>query len=121
MERKVGQVIDLYHTIREKIQTNVPSSCGEAAERIHFTRHGHGQTDHELSSFKSFDKPPENIVGPSAFTEFGEADEYEPGKMNGTINEGRTGEFDEEGFSRFNKISAWQAGWNVTNAIQVIC
>lgn len=115
MEQWLGQLVNIWHTLQDKIQTHLPSACQEAAEKIHFSRHGHGQGDHEMASFRSFDRP-EGAGGPSqGYSEFGEVDECDTEKMNGMIH----GEFGEGG-KPGAKISEWQAGWNVTNAIQVI-
>ena len=118
MEQKLGQLIDIWHTVQDKVQSHLPSACAEAAEKVHFNRHGHGRGEHEMSSFRSFDRPDGQMGGPEGFTEFnGEMDEYDPSKMNGMLSEGG-GEF-EGGGKPGAKISEWQAGWNVTNAIQV--
>ncbi len=120
MEQKLGQLLNAWHTIKDKVETNLPSSCGDAAEKLHFNRHGHSRGDHEMASFRSFDRP-EGAVGPSGgFSEFSELDEYDSGKMNGMINNEGMTEFGGGGGKPGAKISEWQAGWNVTNAIQVI-
>ncbi|XP_054154488.1 vesicular inhibitory amino acid transporter-like [Oppia nitens] len=73
-----------------------------------------------MASFRSFDRPDGQM---GAEGEYSEMDEYE-GKMNGMVNNeqgfgggGGGGEF-EGGGKPGAKISEWQAGWNVTNAIQ---
>lgn len=120
MENWLGQLVNICQTLCDKVQANLPSACGEAAERVRFSQHGHGPgpgpADHEMSSFRSFEKP-EGVSGPSgAFTEFGgqPAGEYET-CMNGPV-----GEIGEGGLKPGVKISEWQAGWNITNAIQVL-
>ena len=120
MEQKLGQLIDAWHTIQDKVQSHLPSACAEGVEKVHFNRHGHSRGDHEMASFRSFDRPDGQTGMAEVSTEFtGEMDEYDQSKMNGMIGNECTGEFGEGG-KPGAKISEWQAGWNVTNAIQVI-
>src|SRR5215510_3953940 len=94
MENRLGQMLNICHTIKDKIQTNIPNICGDAAEKFHFSRHGHGREDQEMSSFRTFDAHQRVGTSGEAHSEFGECDEYE-GKMNGMIG-GEGGEFGGE-------------------------
>lgn len=117
MDDKVSNLFNSWSQFKEKVRNRIPESCTEATEKIRINRRRSERDEHEMGTFKSFEKP-ENAGNP--FTE-GFSEYQEGGDMpsNGYYN--TTGEIQEydvhTGCS--GKISAWQAGWNVTNAIQV--
>lgn len=110
MEFMAGMV-QFWHNLHDKVQPYLPGACSQENQEAHFSRHGHGEADTEL---RNFDGPAE--VGPdgeevSEFNEFGE-------RIIPTRN--YVGESHFEEIDPTDQISEWQAGWNVTNAIQVL-
>lgn len=96
--------------IWQSIKSYLPGACGDRTELDHFAKHGHNKTDTELSSFRhEGGEGGHKIAG----TEDYDTD-YQP---NGAVADegGFEGEFGGNG----SEIDEWQAGWNVTNAIQV--
>ncbi|CAG2102170.1 unnamed protein product [Medioppia subpectinata] len=116
MEQKLGQLIDVWHTIHDKVQSHLPASCTEGGEKVQINRQGHSRGEHEMASFRTFERSDGQTAPPEGYGEYSEMDEYE-GKMNGMVNNEGTAEFCEGGQPGV-MISEWQAGWNVTNAIQ---
>lgn len=118
MDEKVSNLFNSWGEFKEKVKSKIPERYTEAAEKIRINRRRstNRSTEHEMGTFKSFDRP-EN---PNPFVEgFSEYQEGGEGQSNGYY--GTTGDleqYDAHTGCR-GKISAWQAGWNVTNAIQV--
>lgn len=98
-------VFRLWQTVRSYL----PGACGEYqdTEKVHFAKHGHGQGDTELASFNHSGEDGQTTSIQGAEASF---DEVEGEKLDGAVGEGE--------FGSDVKISEWQAGWNVTNAIQ---
>ncbi len=97
--------------IWQNIKSFLPGACGDKTELDHFAKHGHNKSDTEMSSFRHEGEgaSEHKIAG----TEDYDADWQPNGPVGG-------GEFESEfGGKAGCKISEWQAGWNVTNAIQV--
>lgn len=98
--------------IWQSIKSFLPGACGDRTELDHFAKHGHNKTDTELSSFRHTDEDgqgEQKIAGTEDYP-----DDWQP---NGPVSEG--GGFEGEFGGKGSKIDEWQAGWNVTNAIQV--
>ncbi|KAH7973550.1 hypothetical protein HPB49_002302 [Dermacentor silvarum] len=94
----------------QKARSYMPGACGEenSGEQLHFAKQGN---DTELSNFQG--------IG----TGSGEGGEYAETSLtegvNGLAPQRSVDVVDEFGGREGEKISEWQAGWNVTNAIQV--
>ncbi|XP_015795842.1 vesicular inhibitory amino acid transporter-like [Tetranychus urticae] len=120
MEQKIlDQITDIWFSVKEKTITCCPGVFGAEGETRRVNEGQGARGEHELSDFRSFDKPDVRPPGQSEYDELGEHG-Y---KANGSIDVVE-GEFNEYGGDPRNKISAWQAGWNVTNAIQgmfIVC
>ena len=98
-------------SIWQNIKAYLPGACGDRTELDHFAKHGHNKTDTELSSFRHTEDgdPNEHKIA-------GTEDYDSEWQANGPVGgEGFEGEFGGKG----SEINEWQAGWNVTNAIQV--
>lgn len=121
MDQKIlDQISDIWYNVKEKAVICCPGAFGqEPGESRHINGNagpeGRGNS-HEMSAFKSFDAAD---VRPGGQGEYDELGEYGH-KANASIDAGDGEGFNEYGGDPKNKISAWQAGWNVTNAIQVI-
>lgn len=96
----------------QNIRSFLPGSCGDRTELDHFAKHGHNKADTEMSSFRH-DEDGGQGERKIAGTEDYDA-EWQP---NGPIRE--DAEFEGEFGGPGSAIDEWQAGWNVTNAIQV--
>lgn len=118
VDEKVSNVFNVLSGFKEKVRSRIPGSCSEAAERMHINT-GRPRDEHEMGTFKSFDRP-DGSMAPGQYGEYGE---YQGGggPNNGNPFLNGTDEMSQidphTGLS--GKITAWQAGWNVTNAIQV--
>ncbi|RWS06257.1 vesicular inhibitory amino acid transporter-like protein [Dinothrombium tinctorium] len=102
----LDQMLNAWYTVQEKAKIYCPCFSEGPSESSHINRQG----EHEMSSFRSFDAPDYTR---QAGEEFQEYDEFEADK----VTQMDTG-FSEHGVEPGAKISEWQAGWNVTNAIQ---
>lgn len=92
---------------KEWYQTNVLATGAPVdPERIEFAR-SNDFLDNQHNHYQTYDAGYENDSG--------------DGDLNNT-NSNYVGEYEEfsEGVATHHKISEWQAGWNVTNAIQVM-
>lgn len=99
--------------IWQTIRSHLPGSCGERTELDHFAKHGQGKSDTEMASYRHYEGTEDGGAPRIAGTEDYDTD-VPPRKASGA------GEFESEfGGQSGNKIDEWQAGWNVTNAIQV--
>ncbi|EEC17049.1 hypothetical protein IscW_ISCW022716 [Ixodes scapularis] len=96
----------------QKAKSYMPGACGDEdpGEQTHFAKHGHSRADTELSNFQPLDE-----TGESGFAE---TELTEGTGMNGLGPRRSVDCVDEFGGKEGEKISEWQAGWNVTNAIQ---
>lgn len=106
---------NMFHifNIWQNIKAYLPGACGDRTELDHFAKHGHNKTDTELSSFRHTDEGGEDGEHKIAGTEDYDSD-WQP---NGPV--GGEGGFEGEFGGKGSEINEWQAGWNVTNAIQV--
>ncbi|XP_076329687.1 vesicular inhibitory amino acid transporter-like [Tachypleus tridentatus] len=100
----------------KSVKSYLPDSCwnDEEQETVHFAKHGHGRDDTELHSFREEDGDRRSS---DSFDENNGERQGGNSKLNGSVpgtNVGGEGEFG----GRESQISEWQAGWNVTNAIQ---
>ena len=110
---KVSNFFNTMSGLKEKVKSRIPESCTQIAERMHIRR----QNEHEMGTFRTFAHPDGTMGQHQTNQIYGEYQETAEGS-NGYYNTGGEGEIDiHTGMS--GKISAWQAGWNVTNAIQV--
>ncbi|KAL3183858.1 hypothetical protein MRX96_033469 [Rhipicephalus microplus] len=94
----------------QKAKSYMPSACGEdnSGEQLHFAKQ---ENDTELSNFQGLG------AGSGEGGEFAETTLTEG--VNGLGPQRSVDVVDEFGGREGEKISEWQAGWNVTNAIQV--
>ena len=106
--RYLDQLLNIWYDLKEKTTACCANVLNQSNEGTEFNRRGQSRGDHELSSFRTFEdtdnKPTADLV------------ENGFDKRTDSVDM----EFDEYGCESGAKISAWQAGWNVTNAIQVI-
>lgn len=105
--------------LKERIKSKLPEKCQRTMEKMSINQPG-GNT-HEMGTFRTFEAPDGTMVGPGNYSEYQEGMGGGGGDDgNGYYNNGGPDElFDPHtGCSSSAKISAWQAGWNVTNAIQ---
>lgn len=96
------------NSAKEWYETNVLAiGAPTDPERIEFARTGDYGNDQNYTSYQTCDPSYEDESGGFA-------------NSNGDYS-GGMGEYEEfsEGVASHHKISEWQAGWNVTNAIQV--
>ncbi|KAG8185198.1 hypothetical protein JTE90_025870 [Oedothorax gibbosus] len=100
--------------ILQQAKSYLPGSCGDRSESDHFAKHGVGKTDTEMASYKhtegdgeGMDGVPHRIAGTEDYPSDGPVYKSTGG-----------GEFEGEFGPSGEKIDEWQAGWNVTNAIQ---
>lgn len=103
--------------IWQNIKSYLPGACGDRTELDHFAKHGHNKADTEMSSFR-YDEDGEQ-TGQTEHKIAGTEDydsDYQP---NGPVSGGGGGGFEGEFGGKGSEIDEWQAGWNVTNAIQV--
>ncbi|KAL1473307.1 hypothetical protein MTO96_003857 [Rhipicephalus appendiculatus] len=93
----------------QKAKSYMPGACGEdnSGEQLHFAKQGN---DTELSNFQGLG------AGSGEGGEFAETTLTEG--VNGLGPQRSVDVVDEFGGREGEKISEWQAGWNVTNAIQ---
>jgi len=112
MDEKVSNLFTAWSGFKEKIKSRIPESCSEIAERVHINTR---RDEHEMGTFKSYDRQ-DGIPAATTYGEYQEGDQ-----SNGYYNtgEGAPAPIDPH-TGTSGKISAWQAGWNVTNAIQVL-
>lgn len=132
VDEKVANIFNAFSGLKEKVRSRIPENVTEAAERLRINRRPNEQ--HEMGTFRSFEHPDGTMApgaGPGMVPGYGGVggggqqmySEYTEGgeqQFNGNpflTDNGAVGEIDPHtGLS--GKISAWQAGWNVTNAIQ---
>ncbi|GBN08514.1 Vesicular inhibitory amino acid transporter [Araneus ventricosus] len=97
--------------IWQTIRSHLPGACGEKTELDHFAKHGQGKSDTEMASYRHYEGTEDGDAPRIAGTEDYDTD-VPPRKAS-------AGEFESEfGGKGGSKIDEWQAGWNVTNAIQ---
>ncbi|KFM56997.1 hypothetical protein X975_25591, partial [Stegodyphus mimosarum] len=93
----------------QSIRAYLPGSCGDRTELDHFAKHGHNKSDTELSSFRH--------TGETGTAEprIAGTEDYD---TDAPYTSPPGGEFESEFGGKGSEIDEWQAGWNVTNAIQ---
>lgn len=111
MDEKVSNWVNSLSGFKEKIKSRLPESCTEIAEKVHFNRNA---GEHEMGTFKTFERPDGTLASGPEYGEYQDGG----GPPNGHFGNGGEEQYDVHTGS-CGKISAWQAGWNVTNAIQV--
>lgn len=131
VDEKVANLFNAFSGLKEKVRSRIPEKVTETAERLRINRRPDEQ--HEMGTFRNFEGVAPGVGGPGGVPGYGGIgagggqmySEYTEGgeqQFNGNpfiTDNGTAGEIDPHtGMS--GKISAWQAGWNVTNAIQVI-
>lgn len=105
----LAQMVQFWHVLQEKVRANMPSACAEAAAKMGM---GGAAGEHEMSSYKTSEQPEGQFEA-----EYDEATGEFVRRPVAQASIAQDGEFDEFGGA---KLTEWQAGWNVTNAIQVI-
>ena len=118
VDEKVASLFSSFSGIKERIKSKIPEQYVEAAERIAIRGGGAAAPNehHEMGTFKTFERPDGTLGGPDDYQDYpgnngsGNPFLFNPNETSGEIDP-HTG--------TSGKISAWQAGWNVTNAIQV--
>lgn len=110
MDEKVSNWVNSLSGFKEKIKSRLPGSCTEIAEKVHFNRNA---GEHEMGTFKTFERPDGTLASGPEYGEYQDGG----GPPNGHFGNGGEEQYDVHTGS-CGKISAWQAGWNVTNAIQ---
>lgn len=96
----------------QQVKGYLPGACGDRSELDHFAKHGHNKADTEMSSYKHS----ESDGGLDGGHRIAGTEDY-PSDM--PVHSSGGGEFESEFGVKGEKIDEWQAGWNVTNAIQV--
>lgn len=116
MNPLMNQLMDAWYHVRQQAVTCCPQLFNGEEKSGQFDERSQVRGDHEMSSFKSFGDANSR---PPAMSEYDELGKYGHSKTNGSLDYADAG-FNEYAGDPRDKISAWQAGWNVTNAIQVI-
>lgn len=96
--------------ITEGIRSRLFVSRGDKVERVQFAKYSHSESEHELNVLHNGN----SFTGKCT-------DTYLSTPADDWGNFGHIDEFSQPGEAgpKQDKISEWQAGWNVTNAIQV--
>lgn len=115
MNPVLEQLVGVWYDLKEKAIVCCPQLFGEPHEMRHFNEKAQERGEHEMASFRSTENQEIRQRGQSEYDELGK---YGHTKENGSVEPHESG-FNEFGGDPNNRISAWQAGWNVTNAIQV--
>lgn len=101
----LAQIVQFWQVLKEKVKASLPAACVEALDKA-----TGGAGDHEMAAYSG--EPGQQQAGMEA-----EYDEATGEFINKPVQQKpNTEEFDEFGGA---KLTEWQAGWNVTNAIQV--
>ncbi|GFQ68450.1 vesicular inhibitory amino acid transporter [Trichonephila clavata] len=98
-----------FFNIWQTIRSHLPGACGERTELNPFAKGQGNET--EMASYRHYEGTDEGGAPRIAGTEDYDG-EVPVRKASGA------GEFEGEFGSKGSKIDEWQAGWNVTNAIQ---
>ena len=115
MNPLMDQLMDAWYHVRQQAVTCCPQLFNGEEKSEQVDGCSYVKNDHEMSSFKSFG---DHSTRSPNVKEYDELSKYGHSKTNGSLDYADTGFNEFAGDSR-DKISAWQAGWNVTNAIQV--
>lgn len=104
----LAQMIQFWQTLQAKVRSNLPSACLEALNME--KTDGPGGGEHEMSQYptdaSTVNGQPVQAVWDEATGQFI------------AVPAAPAAEIDPE-FGSDSKLTEWQAGWNVTNAIQV--
>lgn len=103
----LARVITAVHVATDRVKSYLPDSCFEGSGGPFKRPEGYPQDQTEMSAYRY---PDQN--GPSQQAQYGDVPEGE------TQFNASGGGVDEHGVPK-ETIDEWQAGWNVTNAIQV--
>lgn len=107
----LNQVLKIWYDAKEKTIACWENILHHNDEGVEFSHRDRTRSDHEMSSFQTFYG---NDIKAKAQNDF----ETELGEHGiDKISESEDVEFNE--YCGETQISEWQAGWNVTNAIQV--
>ncbi|KAI1287631.1 Vesicular inhibitory amino acid transporter [Halotydeus destructor] len=100
----LAQMVQFWQVLQEKVRSSLPQSCLERLDSMKKT-----EGEQEMANYKT------NEQNEQFEAEYDEA----TGEFirRPKVQTEAAGEFDEFGCSG-TKLTAWQAGWNVTNAIQ---
>lgn len=109
MEQILGQGIEIFYKVKQEFIDNCP--CLKAKEQKDPTQ-AYGQpTQDQIQQQDGFNQMNGGVYEMQPY-----ATENGTGYMNPNEMQDEDEEFDE--YKTSEKISEWQAGWNVTNAIQ---
>lgn len=106
----LAQMVQFWQTFQAKVRSSLPSACLDALNMSKPNEPGGGE--HEMSQYTS---DPSNANGQPVQAVWDEA----TGQFI-AVPAPPPPEMDAE-FGGDGKLTEWQAGWNVTNAIQVSC
>lgn len=102
-------VLRAAEAVWDGVKGSVPESClGGPDERLNFAKHGRNRGDVEMTAVSAAEGAPGEEVAPPG--------EQPPLQREGSMSSVST--VGVEGAGN-DQITEWQAGWNVTNAIQV--
>lgn len=107
----LAQLVQCWHTFQEKVRSSLPSACLEALNLKRPDEPGAGGGEHEMSQYTT---DPNTMNGQPVQAVWDEA----TGQFI-AVPAGPPQEIDPEFGGDGSKLTEWQAGWNVTNAIQV--
>lgn len=118
MNDKVSNLVNQWSSLKERVRSKIPESCTEAVDKIR----GRRGDEHEMGTFRTFE-PTNQMPGDGGFNQtigsgFVEYQEGANGYYEGQQPPPPHLSYDPH-TGTSGKISAWQAGWNITNAIQV--
>lgn len=117
-----------FQSAMSKVRNIVPTmSFGDDPEKVSFAKYGHGSGDTEMASIRVRRISSEDTEGPDDCTDLGgggggfasgqSGEGGDERKVNGMITRMDSLPAGEKCVT--DQITEWQAGWNVTNAIQV--
>ncbi|KAH9423544.1 hypothetical protein DERP_003825 [Dermatophagoides pteronyssinus] len=123
MNDKVSNLVNQWSSLKERVRSKIPESCTEAVDKIR----GRRGDEHEMGTFRTFE-PTNQMAGDGGFNQtigsgFVEYQEGANGYYEGQQPPPPHLSYDPH-TGTSGKISAWQAGWNITNAIQgmfIVC
>lgn len=105
----LAQLIQTWHIVTERIKSSLPNSCLRVIEAAS----GKGRDEHEMASYNQNGQvPPEAALQAEYDETTGEFIQRPVPAV--PVDSGACEEFGPPGAG----LTAWQAGWNVTNAIQ---
>lgn len=131
MDNKVNNFFQNLPNLKERIKSRIPESCTQMAEKIGINQR---ENEHEMGTFRTFERPdgtmgsmPPGNNNNNPFCEYQEGTDVDGIGDDGGGGGGYYGKqemIDPHTGLGASKITSWQAGWNVTNAIQgmfIVC